>query len=95
MVANTKTTIEVDTAVADILRRANASASAKGETLSAYLERTLPHDVVKDTSIVDDKTRVERQWEAWDRFVREMTALVTASVPPGHVADDSRDSIYD
>ncbi|MCL2649250.1 MAG: hypothetical protein FWD61_20005 [Phycisphaerales bacterium] len=96
MVAATKITIEVDVAVADILRRADAHARARGETLSTYLERAVPRDVVKDTpTIEDDKARIARQTEAWNRFVREMTALVTASVPPGHVADDSRDSIYD
>jgi len=94
MVANTKTTIEVDTVAADILRRADAHARAKGETLGTYLEHVLPSEIVKDTPIVDDKTKSERQWEALDRFFREMSAL-TASLPPGYVADDSRDSIYD
>jgi len=93
MVAPTKTTIEVDTAVADILRRADAHARARGETLEAYLGRALPRDVAKDTS-QDDKTKSERQWEALERFFHEMSAL-TASLPPGYVADDSRDSIYD
>ncbi|MCL2645675.1 MAG: hypothetical protein FWD61_01565 [Phycisphaerales bacterium] len=93
MVANTKTTIEVDTAVAEILRRADAHARATGETLEAYLGRALPRDVAKDTS-QDDNAKFERQWEAWDRFVHEMSALVAASVPSGHVVDDSRDSMY-
>jgi len=91
MVAPTKTTIEVDTAVADILRRADAHARARGETLSTYLDRALPREADK----VDDKTKSERQWEALERFRRELAPLVAASVPPGHFVDDSRDSMYD
>ena len=87
----TTTTIEVDTVAADILRRADAHARANGETLGSYLEHTLPRNIVDDTP----RYSPEEQKEAWDNFVREMTALVEASVPPGHVADDSRDSIYD
>ena len=83
----TTTTIEVDTVAADILRRADALARANGETLGSYLEHVLPRNVVNEPRPL--------QKEAWENFVRGMTALVEASVPPGHVADDSRDSIYD
>jgi len=46
MVAAIKTTIVVDTVVADILRRAEAHAQANGETLGSYLEHVFPQDIV-------------------------------------------------
>jgi hypothetical protein len=87
MVAKQTTTIEVDTVAAEIIRRADLVARSQGETLGTYLRHTLPKEVLNGE-------RVAAQAEAWNAFVAGMTSLVEASVPPGHVANDSRDAMY-
>jgi hypothetical protein len=81
--------IRVDPEAADILRQAKERARAKGETLGAYLKEVFPPTVKRAESV-----RVEEQLKAWHEFVENMTKLVDASVPPGHVVDDSRESMY-
>lgn len=80
-----KITIEVDAQAAEILRQADERAQARGESLGAYLRRALP----------DTPHNVQSSRAAWNSFVEGMTAWTNSHVPPGHVADDSRDSIYD
>jgi len=89
MVRNS-TTIQVDLAAAEILRRADAHARSQGETLGDYLRHALPQEVTGES----DKHQ-NSQAEAWAAFVLGMSALVQNSVPAGHVADDSRESMYD
>ena len=88
--ATKTTTIEVDAAAAEIIRRADARARANGETLGAYLQHNLPPEIVNGNG-----QKQATQAKAWDKFVAGMTSLVEASVPSGHLADDSRDSMYD
>lgn len=84
------TTIQVDTAAAELIKRADARARANGETLGAYLKHALPREVVNGNG-----TNHAPQSEAWDSFVVGMSSLVKSSVPDGHVADDRRESMYD
>ena len=82
-------TIEVDTQAAEILRAATLRAQARGETLGSYLSHVLPPDPV-----AANPATIERQRKAVESFVEGMSRL-TAHLPPGYTADDSRDSIYD
>jgi hypothetical protein len=89
MVAEGKTTtITVDVQAGEILRRAAALALAKGETLGAYLGHSLPPDVVSEKSS-------SSQRQAWEAFVKGMTAWSASNLPAAHIADDARDSMYD
>jgi len=81
-------TIEVDVAAAEIIRRAQAKASALGETLGAWLQHTLPTEVISDEA-------PPSQLEAWNAFVAGMTAWGEKNLPPGHFVDDSREAMYD
>ena len=85
-----QTTIQVDAAAAEVIRRMDAFARANGQTLASYLQRVLPSEIIGKNGV-----RGPTQAEAWNTFVSRMTSMVAAAVPPGHVADDSRDSMYD
>jgi hypothetical protein len=80
-------TIEVDPMAAEIIRRAQARAQSRGETLGAYLQHALPADVVA-------KKARPSQLDAWNAFVTGMTTL-TKDLPAGHFVDDSREAMYD
>lgn len=82
------TTISVDLQAAEILRRVSQRALANGETLGAYLSHTLPAE-----SFEAPKSTSQR--DAWEAFVAGMVSWSTAHLPPGYVADDSRDASYD
>jgi hypothetical protein len=82
-------TIEVDLAAAELIRRAQARATARGETLGDYLQQNLPREVVQP------ENQVPTQLEAWNAFVAGMTAWGQKNLPPNHVIDDSRDAMYD
>ena len=83
-----QTTIEVDPEAAEILRRIMQRAVARGETLGAYLSHALPPDAL-------DTSRSTPQKEAWDSFVSGMISWSQSHLPPGYVADDSREAAYD
>ena len=80
--------IEVDAQAAEILRRLAQRATAKGETLGAYLSHTLPPDAI-------ETPRPASQRDAWESFVSGMTAWSKSHLLPGYVADDSREAAYD
>jgi hypothetical protein len=81
--ANVK--IEVDVKAAEILRHATDVAHARGETLGVYLSKSLPHL---------ENTSKESRLAAWTQFVEGMSDWSRKHLPPGYVADDSRDPIY-
>jgi hypothetical protein len=86
---NQTATIEVDLATAELIRRAQARATARGETLSNYLQQNLPLEVVQP-----EQKRPSRL-EAWNAFVAGMTEWGAKNLPPDHFVDDSRDAMYD
>lgn len=77
--------IEVDVKAAEILRHADDVARARGETLGVYLSKSLP-DL--------ENTSKEAQLAAWTQFVQAMSEWSRKHLPPGYVADDSRESMY-
>jgi|HubBroStandDraft_2_1064218.scaffolds.fasta_scaffold2299661_1 hypothetical protein len=82
------TTIEVDSEAADILRRVMQHAQSMGETLGAFLSHALPPDAMEARRSISQK-------DAWESFVSGMTSWSHSNLPPGYVADDSRESTYD
>ena len=80
-----KVKIEVDVKAAEILRHASDVARARGETLGAFLSRSLP-------SLENSSAGAQRA--AWTQFVEGMAVWSRKNLPLGYVADDSRDSMY-
>jgi hypothetical protein len=80
--------IEVDSQAAEILRRASQRAAAMGQTLGTYLHQTLPTEAARSENSISQR-------DAWNAFVSGMTRWAKTNLPPGHVADDDRDSIYE
>ena len=80
-----KVKIEVDVKAAEILRNAADVARARGETLGVYLSKSLP-DL--------ENASKEAQLVAWTQFVEGMSDWSRNHLPPGYVADDSRESMY-
>ena len=75
-----QTTIQVDAAAAEVIRRADAFARANGQTLASYLQRVLPSEAVKKNG-----AHGPSQTEVWDAFVSRMTSLVAATVRRCHL----------
>jgi hypothetical protein len=57
--------------------------------LGSYL-----HQVLLAEEVEAPGRTIDRQRKAWNAFVEGMSQF-SAHLPPGHVVDDSRDSIYD
>jgi len=71
-----------------LLERIKANAAARQLSLDAYLNDVVARDATT-------RTNGAAQLAAWNAFVSGMTQWSRAHLPPGYVADDSRESIYE
>jgi hypothetical protein len=56
--------------------------------------RNVPLDVYLETVAEADATKSAKQLAAVESFAQGMSNWVEKNLPPGHVVDDSRESIY-
>jgi hypothetical protein len=80
-------TIQLDGSLEERLKLAAASRGDEPTALARQvLDRNLP--------AVESQADVVNQMTAIESFIAGMTHWVSKNVPPGHFADDNRESIY-
>lgn len=89
------TRIEVSEAVA---KRLGEQAAARGMSLAEFLESIAGNGPGGATNgraeQTADRAEIERRLAAFDRLTASMREWGERNLPPGHVVDDSRESIY-
>jgi hypothetical protein len=69
-------------------RRLQAASAARGLSVDKFLEEVAAHESVSPSDS-------EKQLAALESFADGMVAWTSKHLPPGHVVDDSRDTIYE
>jgi len=68
-------------------RRLQAVAAARGVPVDKYLEELAAQGALPQSDSA-------KQLAALEAFAAGMTAWTSTHLPPGHIVDDSRDSVY-